>query len=194
MTFFSFVQMDPPKNSGAMLPKDHKVFQDFWWGEYDLVCGKKIENWNDRNVAFFERDGEKSNLSEDYLGTTLPCPVISRKFKELLERERIENIQFFPIRIENFNNPSDIFEAEYFIVNILDVVVGAIDKKKSISDWIGWFLKKTLIEKKISGHDWFRLFEDPFQDIISERIKRLFEDNCSAYVKFSRIMVVEHWD
>ncbi len=146
---------------------------------YDVEKGKKIENWPE--ITFYYNPEEGSRKT-DYLGNDLGWFVISERFKNILQEEKIEGIQYLPINIVNIKTNEKL--GNYFVVNVCNLVE-ALDLDNSVYDVFEidenrkyiLVVKYALKAELIKGLDIFRLKEEDIPIYVSER----FVDTVKKY-------------
>ena len=65
--------------------------------EWDLIDGKKIDEWSNRNEGFFDEGG----IAYDLLNTTMQVHVISKKLKDAMKSLGLSGVQYLPLPIHS---------------------------------------------------------------------------------------------
>lgn len=133
----------------------------------------------------------------DYMLSDFGCPVVSPRFRILLEQNGIDNIQFFPATIQA--TPSTA-AAQYYAANVVGLVA-CIDTDQSEMNakadangelTIIFSIDKLVLKKP--SHDFgyiFRAF--PFERIIliDQRFRKIFDD---AGISGVKCIDPDRWD
>ena len=120
-----------------------------------------------------------AGASGDYRGCIIEGPVtlFHHRFIEELKRCGVENIQTFPV---NLQNPEGEIETRYSLINILSLVE-AVDVSKSVIEkrpMSRGRLKSFVIDPQLArGQRLFRLSEKPTLIIIDETLKDQLEQD-----------------
>jgi len=168
---------------------NEEVYNDMWWGNKDLYKWKKINNWDSRNFLFFEKEW----TNRDYLSNSIIQPTISKKLKEILEKEWLavewKDIQFLPIQVQEKWNPSNRIE-DYYVCNILNFVEWVLDKEKS-KMWCFTY-REVVFKKEIEKYPYhiFRIKENDITFYISEKVKEVLDrSDLKIDLRFTEIEV-----
>lgn len=159
--------------------------------EYVTSNGKIIKDWKD---VVFKYHSDEGNVMSDYVANVYRWLIVSSNFCFLINKMiSSTNIQYLPIKLVETN--SGIENETYKVANILDVV-DALDLKHSQYDIFELNDEKIIsVEKyalkasEIKGHDIFRLKSDTIPIFISERIKKIIEENELSGFAFLEVSV-----
>jgi hypothetical protein len=152
--------------------------------EDDLWSGISIANW--KETAWVQASTQADDGDpDDALQTFLRPPVYSTRLRNALRNAHIEGIQYLPLQVLR---PDGSKILGYSIVNVLNIVTGAIDLERSDFDVypMDYFLSErvgkvrairnpVLFEKKLFGKDIVRLGEYTSSLFVSEKFKIIFE-------------------
>lgn len=132
------------------------------------------------------QDGSKDN----FIKNTQKLLIIDEKVKEAMDSEEFADIEFVPINIG---------KQEYYILNIMKIIIDSLDVQKSIvmtfpNDFpnekvrgkIGTIWKTVLYENKIQGHI-FRIAEYPSDIFVDEYFRDLIRKNGFTGIDFQKI-------
>lgn len=161
--------------------------------QYDVEQGKYISYWDERiTLAYDPNEGDKAT---DYLDNDLDWLIVSSKFKKILEEADITTIQYLKIKIKNKldNNPLN----GYFVGNICNIVE-ALDFENSKYDFfdIDENEKMLAVERyvlkrsKVEDMNIFKISEDNMANFVSEKVKKLIEDNNLTGFRFLEVKVL----
>lgn len=177
--------MDKYENNGIMLFCNTNEIKD----RYIVKDGKLIDNW-DKKIKFYFKSNNKDIIT-DYMDNIITWPIISEKCKNILCKFKIDGIQYLSVDIEDENHKCDL--QNYYIMNIFNLIE-AINLEKSnyvqydIRDF-KLFLFYTLDRKKIQEYDIFRPKEKKMDIVVSEKVKKIIEDNELTGFSFDEIKV-----
>lgn len=160
---------------------------------YDVEQGNYVNNWDSRITMFFNpKEGDRET---DFLGNDLGWLIISEKLKLILEDEKINGIQFLPLKIKNQLNNTTL--NNYYLANICNLVK-ALDLENS--DYNEYELdenekvisvkKHAIKADKIKNIDIFRLEEDKFPVFVSEKFVNLINAHKATGFDFTEVLVV----
>lgn len=147
--------------------------------EYSVSCGTICNEWGEMEFKYNSDEGE---VFSDYIANVFRWLIVSKRFRELIQDiVRDDAIQYLSTKITDVISKNET--TEYEIANLLDVVDGVdlehskydvfeLDDEKIIS-----VEKYALKKEKIDGHNIFRLKNDTLPVFVSERIKKVIEDN-----------------
>lgn len=82
---------------------------------FPIMRGEVFESLDSSIFFYANPDGD----FEDYLNNTLTLPLISEKFKGVLESLGVTGVQYFPIAIKNSKTKEHL--VTYWLVNILNL-------------------------------------------------------------------------
>jgi hypothetical protein len=91
---------------------------------WDLMAGRRIENWNLDTTAYYE--GEVAHI--DFPFTDNDLPVYSPRLKLLMERLAVTEIQYLPLRVAHQDRRSEV--SGYYLANYLRLI-DCLDRKRS---------------------------------------------------------------
>ena len=162
--------------------------------EYDkkILEGELIKNW-DREIKF-EYNVEEGKIFTDYLANDNGWLIVSKNFFDLMEETVGETIQYLDINITN-----SITKEEYKNYKVANVttLLDALDLENSIYDFFELDDEKILsVEKyalkkeEISNYDIFKLEGETIPIFVSERFKKIVEENSLVGFKFLEVKVV----
>lgn len=161
--------------------------------QYELKEGNFLENWNDNITFYFNlQDG---NRFTDYLANNLGWFIVSKKFRNLINRIG-EGVQFLPVNVIDFESKSRIEDDEYFVANVLDVV-DALNLENSdysvldLDDEKIYSVRKYAVsEDKINNISLFKLKGDEIPLFVSETFKQLVEESNITGCDFLEIRTI----
>ena len=161
----------------------------------DFLKGNLIEGWPD-NISFQARKVPNDGTPDDALQNHLMLPVYSERLLHALQDERIQGLQFLPIRVKR---PNGELIPGFSIVNIINSV-SALDLDHSIChrfplDFanpnvrgkIAGIQRTVLLGDRLTGLDIIRLKDFKQSFFVSERIKNLFEINRFTGYSFEEV-------
>jgi len=144
-----------------------------------LVFDKGIRLKEKIPVFDLEIDEKGQGTLTDYLWTTLRGLTISAKFKEVLDKSGVDNVDYYPVRI--VNQVTKQVRKDYYEANIIGLI-SCLDREKSEIEaspvnprMIRGIPKMVLDEKRITGELLFRLQEVKGIIIAHERVKKAVE-------------------
>jgi len=147
---------------------DDSTCQDPVWQE-----GRKFEVGEyDLSNLCFESETPHMVPFPDFSRSDIGCPVFSEKLKQLLETAGIDNIDYYPASIVEYEG--SIRKAGYYAGNIVGLL-SCMDKEESdYTDMDGLvmdFDELVIDEERIANEQIFRLAEIPRVIFIEERFK-----------------------
>lgn len=159
---------------------------------FSTLLGNYIEDWDNKITLYFDPD--EGDRETDYLGNDLGWLIISSRFKSLLEKIGVKNVQFLPITIENIKDGTKLHD--YTIANICGLV-DALDWSNSLYNEIVTgqgekliiFASHVLLGDRIEQHI-FRLKDDPFVVFVSEGLKKLLKLNNIDGIDFYKVKTI----
>ena len=160
---------------------------------YALEQGKYYDNWDDRFIFHF--DPQQGGKWTDYLSTDLGWFVISMKFKEILDRIGITNIQYIPIRIKNVIDDNVV--VGYFVANICSIIDALdlehsdysefeLDENEKVLSVRKYALKRNVIKEL----QIFRVEKSQMAIFVSEKVKEEVERNNITGCDFLEVKVI----
>lgn len=147
--------------------------------EYILSSGTYIKDWKAFKLEYDSTEGE---VMSDYAANIYGWLMVSNIFYELLSKEPLKaNLQFLPVELVDITSGST--NDTYKVVNILDVI-DALDLEHSKYDVFRLEGEKIIVVEKyalkenvVKNYDIFRLKNDTIPIFVSERIKKIIEEN-----------------
>ncbi|MFW6029466.1 MAG: imm11 family protein [Halanaerobiales bacterium] len=160
--------------------------------ENDIYKGKCFENW-DRNFTFYYEKSE-GYVSKDYLANNLAWPIISSKFKRILDDIGVPEVQYLPINIEEKYTGKKL--EGFTVVNII-TLLDALDLENSVYTEFKARGKKMLSikkyalqQEKVRGYNFVRLKKSKYSTFISEIVRNKLVENKITGCDFLEISVV----
>ncbi|SHH28602.1 imm11 family protein [Clostridium grantii] len=161
--------------------------------QYDVESGIRIEKWDDRIT--FTYDPNEGNRATDFLCNDLDWFLVSNRFRNIMESNNIEGIQYLNITVENQLNQKKL--KGYSVLNICNLL-DALDLEHSIYDEfeidenekVIFVKQRTLKSEVIKGNDIFKLKGDNFVNFVSEKVKNLIENNGLTGFDFSEVKII----
>jgi hypothetical protein len=164
--------------------------------EWDLFEGKPIKDWDDRNTAYYEKEG----VAYDLLCTTMPVHVISGRLKETLDSLNLKGVQYLPLRVAKEGGGPRL--ENYYVLNV-DHQRSCLDLKKS--DYVLWgnersdrrpnelrdLRKAVMIRSRIGEDKIFRLAEWQVHLVVEEQIKEAITKMKLTGSKFAQLETTE---
>ena len=169
--------------------------------EWDLRAGRYIEDLDPNTTAFYDDKVEHT----DFPFTDNDLPVYSPRLKALMEKLKVEGIQFLPLRIRH--RPSGAEAQGYHIANYLHAI-DCLDREHSIYEiWtkdnlLFWEkrpsmlgtlrdLRKAVLDSTKIGNDrLFRLEEWEMMVLVREDVKEAIEEARITGCRFTEIETV----
>jgi hypothetical protein len=185
MKYF-FLITDPDNNDRAFLEElSAAPVEDYEFGE----CISLEKRFPKGVVMSMSKDDPDFRVLYDVVNNMDSLLIVSKPFKELLEKEDCGKIEYLPISIKDQRNK--IASTDYFIVNLIDSV-DYIDNEKSTvvysaldDDLIVDIQKVVLNEKNIpKGCSLFRSKSYPFGYVVSDKLKKAIEKANMENIKF----------
>lgn len=159
---------------------DEIEYSDMKKGSFDniILAPYLINNWP--NVEFYY-SSKVSDLQSDYLLNIKRWPIVHIRVMEEFNKRGISGIQYFPIRlIDVVTQKVNSNYVLMYITNFID----AFDMEKSKYkynekyDYYTFMPRETYLNKSIcSKYDIFRCLKSVAAIYVSERIKKIVEDN-----------------
>jgi len=131
----------------------------------------------DQYNPFFEGEIKELSIEERLVDYYSEASLMSEKLINVLVENGVNNIQIFPIELQDANT-GDVVNFSYSLVNIVGLVSCArVDESKhsSIGD-SNYFHELQIDETKTDGQLIFRLAESRFEVIVNEKIAKLIND------------------
>ena len=196
MKWFQPIECDNTINNPMVC--DYDNLEECGYDEWSFKTGQKITNWNEK-IIFHVKKKSNDGEPDDVLQTSSMLPIYSRKLINELKANRIEGIQYLPIKIIKFNN--DILN-NFIIANIINFI-SAFDYDKSeyqrfrddfpnpnVRGKISSVKNFVLYKDKLKGMDIIRLAEYEQRFFISEKFKDIFEKNKFTGYSFREIQLI----
>ncbi|MDF2699409.1 MAG: hypothetical protein K0Q49_965 [Haloplasmataceae bacterium] len=193
MRYYKLIYSEERKKEMVCFTKDNYE-NEYGMSQYDLDKGRLINDWNHQFTFYYDcKDG---NEPSDYLANNLGWFLISSRFKNLIEKLKIKNIQFLPVLIKEINAEITILN-DYVIVNITKLTdafdlenskyfeLTAEDSIKIIS-----VVKYALKSNEIEGLDILRIVDHIFPIFISYRLKKEIKKNNLTGMDFLEVKTV----
>ena len=162
--------------------------------DYDnkIVKGEFVNDWN--KEIKFEYNIEDGKIFTDYLASDNGWVIVSKKFRDIMKEITKECIQYLDINIVNSMTGEE--DKSYKVANIIKLV-DALDLENSTYDFFELDDEKILsVEKyalkkeEISNYDIFKLEGETIPIFVSERFKKIVEENSLVGFKFLEVKVV----
>ena len=150
------------------------------WFDTIILSDQRIDDQSWPDVEFYY-SSKASNLESEYLLNIKQWPIIHKMVQKELEKLFIGGLQFLPIKLVDVvtNEIND----NYVVMNILNFIEAYdLDKSKykynKTYDYYTFLPHETYLNKTICGYyDIFRCAKSVSRIYVSEKIKRLIEDN-----------------
>lgn len=162
--------------------------------QYELKEGNFLKNWNENITFYFNlHDG---NRFTDYLANNLGWFIVSKKFKNLINKIEDEGVQFLPVNVVDIESKTRLEDDEYFVANVLEVVdaLNLENSDYSLMDLDGekiYSVRKYAVTKeKINDKNIFKLKGDEIPLFVSETFKQLVEESDITGCKFLEIKTI----
>lgn len=161
------------------------------WG-FDRKCvmvGQPVTDWPPE-ITLYCDEGEVL----DWVPNMLHWPILSEKFRLVLEDLQVSELQYLPITINR--QLTGIPVGTYFVANIL-CRVPALDLERSEYSYanikgeniITGVRRYVLKSNVLTGHDFIRLAELRTEIVVSEKIKHAIELNCISGCSFYQVSI-----
>lgn len=160
--------------------------------EYCTSNGIRQVEWE--NISF-EYDSDEGNLLSDYIANVYRWFLVSEKCCTVIMNSVSEKIiQPLPVYLKDKKGIQK--EITVQVLNILDIVDNALDLDNSKYDIyelddekIISVEKYALTKDMVFGHDIFRLKDDTIPIFVSEKIKKIIEQNDLTGFAFLKVAV-----
>lgn len=180
---------DDEHNKNAILLEINE--ESLGFNRYDTEMGIPFKKWNENIEINYSR--EKNSYITDYIDNDLAWLLITERFKTVLEKYDLGNVQFLPVTAVSKDGSEEIRGYLLNICNIPDALnrkeskysVHKVGKEKWLS-----IQRYVLTESQIGPYDIFRIKDDYFTVFVSERIKKAIKDNKITGCDFVEIKVV----
>lgn len=160
---------------------------------YDVIKGEKINSWND-NISFsFNPSG--GNRFTDFLANDLNWFIISKAFKETLEKNEVMGLQYLPILV--INDATGEISRDFYLANVCNLIDAlnlenskfSIYKNLDGSDLISINVY-ALNNHAIKDVDIFRVKESNIPIFVSEKLRKLIKKNKFSGCDFLQVRVI----
>lgn len=160
---------------------------------YDVIKGEKIVYWNN-NISFGYNPTDGRAFT-DYLANDLNWFIISRVFKETLEKNNITGLQYLSVNL--LNEATRETTKEYYLANVYNLI-DALDltnsKYSSFKNTDGSNLISvsvyTLKNDMVKDIDIFRLKNSNIPIFISDRLRKIIRNNKITGCDFLQVKVI----
>lgn len=159
---------------------DEIEYEDVKKGSFDniILAPRSINNWP--NVEFYY-SSNVSNLEGEYLLNVKRWPIVHVKVMEEFNKREIKGLQYFPVKlIDVVTQKVNTNYVLMYVVNFID----AFDMEKSkykYNDKYNFYTfipQETYLNKYVClEHDIFRSSKSAASIYVSEKIKKIVEDN-----------------
>jgi hypothetical protein len=180
MRYFEIMFDDENSKENEMVCYADDNFEEkYKVNQYDINEGKFITNWDNKFTFYY--DCNEGTVTNDYLANNLGWFLISPKFKDILLKQNVKNVQYLPVIIKEKNNGCII--ESFHVVNITTLTDALdLDNSKYTERTIDNIKFKSIIKcalksKYIEGLDLLRIKDNKFSTYISERIKKEINRN-----------------
>lgn len=193
MKYYKIIDSDEYKNPNDIICyADDNYESKYNIKHYDVNQGLVLKDYNEGITFYYdERNGSKVT---DYVSNNLGWFIISPKFKRVLEKIGVNNVQYIPIEIRE-KSTKDIITG-YNIVNIVGLVDGLnleesvykvlkVRNKEHIS-----VTKPALDSNKLKGLHLTRVKNCIFATFVSNVLKNELEKNNITGCDFLEVKVV----
>lgn len=159
--------------------------------EYITSNGSYIEEWK---VPVFKYDSTEGEVMSDYIANAHRWLIVSNTFSKYINETTVKSrIQYLPVKIiDMFGNEE---KESYKVANLLDVV-DALDLEHSTYDVFELEDEKIIsVEKyalkarEVGESDIFRLKDDTIPIFVSEKVKKIIEENALSGFAFLEVDV-----
>ena len=159
--------------------------------EYITSNGSYIGEWK---VPVFQYNSAEGEVMSDYIANVYRWLIVSDTFSKYINETTIKShIQYLPVKIvDTFSNEEN---NSYKVANLLDLV-DALDLEHSIYDVFELDDEKIIsVEKyalkaiEVQDFDIFRLKGDTIPIFVSEKIKKIVEENELSGFAFLEVAV-----
>ncbi len=162
--------------------------------QYIFQKGVRLTNWN--NDFTFYYDKSEGYIPTDYMANNLGWFLISPKFKDVMEKLDIKNVQYLPVKIKEKITGEEIHG--FNIVNIIELI-DAIDWDNS--EYSVFELKErgikmisvrkyALSKNSINNLHILRLKDSKFAIFVSEQLKNELLNNGITGIDFLKVKVI----
>lgn len=143
-----------------------------------ILAPRFIDSWPE--VEFYY-SSKASDLESEYLLNAARWPIVHKRVMEEFDKEGIKGLQYFPIRLVDVVTQK--VNTDYYLMYIVNFI-NAFDLEKSKYvynekyDFYTFIPRETYLNKDIcSEYDIFRCSKSVAAIYVSEKIKRIVEDN-----------------
>ena len=149
-------------------------------GYFNNIIFKSSFDFSWPRVEFYY-DSKEADKESDFLGNVVRWPVVHKKVKEAIVNNEIQGISFLPVYLVDIRTKE--VSSNYFLLFIHNFI-DAFDMEKSQYkynqkyDFYTFIPKKTYINNEnCSEYDVFRADKSPSMIFVSEKLKKIIEDN-----------------
>lgn len=159
--------------------------------EYVTSNGSYIEEWK---VPVFQYNSTEGDVMSDYIANVYRWLIVSDTFSKYINETTVKShIQYLPVKIlDTFGNEEN---KSYKVANLLDLV-DALDLEHSTYDVFELEDEKIIsVEKyalkatEVQEFDIFRLKGDTIPIFVSEKVKKIIEENTLSGFAFLEVAV-----
>lgn len=153
---------------------------DDWDEINDGESGAMIDKWPKGQTLDFSEDSPEGMVLTDQITNSFSWLIASKKFKDLLEKLNLENLEFLPINF--LDHKGRARKEPYWIVNFTNLISAVNQKqsifKKGVGGTLKSFKKLVLLDDvEKNGPPLFCLKEQPtmflFRQDLKEKIEKL---------------------
>lgn len=160
---------------------DEISYKDIKKGFFDniIFTPRIIDKWPDVEFYYSSR---VSVLESDYLMNIKRWPIVHTRVTETFTETGIKGIQYFPVKLV------DVITQEInqnYVLMYIENFIDAFDMKRSKYkynekyDFYTFLPKETYLDRSLcNAYDIFRCSKSVASIYVSEKIKKIIEDNC----------------
>lgn len=160
----------------------------------EIKAGEEHENFYS-GMSFKDEENIETKIirygvKDNFIDNPQSLLIADQEVKEVMELKKISDIEFIPVKID---------EAEYYVLNITNIIYESLDMKKSLlmtfpNDFpnkkvrgkIGTIWEPVLYKNKIRGHI-FRIAEFPRSIFVDEYLRDIVKKNEFTGIDFQKI-------
>lgn len=157
-----------------------------------ILQGEIVDDWN--KEITFQYDIEEGNILTDYLASDMGWVIVSKKFRDVMKEITGQCVQYLDINIVNSLGREE--DNRYKVANVIEHL-DALDLNNSVYDYYELDDEKILsVEKyalkkdKVKGYDIFKLSDDTIPIFVSDKFKKIVEENSLIGFQFLEVKVV----
>lgn len=175
------------ETTSSILTGDSSVQDPIW------QSGRRFEPGEyDFSRLIFQSETPHVEPFPDFSRDGHGCPVMSTRLKELLTASGIDNVDYYPASIIEYEN--DEPRPGYWAANVVGLV-NCMDRNGSVfTEMRGRILnlqRLSIDENEAVGKDFFRLADIPRILLIDKRFKGVLEDNG---ITGTQLIELDRWD